>query len=247
MSITRIISRLDLKNNNVVKGFHLEGWRPVGDPLDLAKNYYKNNVDEIIYLDSVASLFSRDKILSVLRKSCQDIFVPIGIGGGIRSIDDARQILENGADKLLINTYFVKNPKAISEFVSTFGSQSILLSIQSKKIKDEWYVFTESGRENSGKKVIDWIKQADKSGVGEILVTSIDNDGLGEGFDVDIIEKIKNITNLPFVIGGGFGKLEHLIEINNYNLSGISIAKQFHNKKYKPSDLKKFLKNLSYE
>ena len=247
MSTPRIISRLDLKNDYVVKGFHLEGWRPVGDPLELAKLYYDNNVDEIIFLDSVASLFSRDKILSILKKSCKNIFVPIGIGGGIRSIEDARQILENGADKVLINTFFVENPNSISKFVSVFGSQSILLSIQSKKINNEWYVFTESGRENSGKKVLDWIKQVDKLGVGELLITSIDNDGLSKGFDVDIVNKIKQVTDLPFIIGGGFGKLDHLKEIKDYDLSGISVAKEFHNKKYKPNDLKNYYKNLNYE
>ena len=138
MNSLRIVSRIDLKNDNVIKGFHLEGWKKLGRPINFAKKYYLNGADEIIFIDSVASLFSRDKILNILKESSKKIFIPIGIGGGIKTIEDARQILNNGADKIVVNTAFVKNPMLIKKFVKTFGSQSIMLSIQAKKRKQDF-------------------------------------------------------------------------------------------------------------
>ena len=229
MKPPRIISRLDIKNENVVKGYQLEGWKTVGDPVKLAKKYYEDGVDEIVVLDSVASLFSRNKTLDIIDKCCNNIFIPIAVGGGIKSISDAREILEAGADKIVINTAFVKNRNLIKEFVHIFGSQSIVLSIQAKKIKDNWYVFSESGRENSGISVLDWISEAEQKGIGEILITFIDSEGLGKGFDIDLISKVKNITNLPIIIGGGFLKVDHLLKVKHFNVSGVSIAQAFHN------------------
>jgi cyclase len=239
MNSLRIISRIDLKNDNVIKGFQLEGWKTLGNPLKFAKKYYLKGADEIVFIDSVASLFSRDKILSILKKSSKEIFIPIAIGGGIKNINDAKQILNNGADKVIVNTAFVKEPNLIKKFVNTFGSQSIMLSIQTKKRdKNNWEVFTESGREKSGKEVASWISQAEKLGVGELLITSIDNEGLGTGLDLDLYKKVKKITNLPIIAGGGFGNFDQLNEIKKINLSGISIAQLFHYNKETPISVK---------
>ncbi|OUX35850.1 MAG: imidazole glycerol phosphate synthase subunit HisF [Candidatus Pelagibacter sp. TMED273] len=240
MNSLRIVSRIDLKNDNVIKGFHLEGWKKLGRPINFAKKYYLNGADEIIFIDSVASLFSRDKILNILKESSKKIFIPIGIGGGIKTIEDARQILNNGADKIVVNTAFVKNPMLIKKFVKTFGSQSIMLSIQAKKRKqDFWEVFTEAGREKSGKEVRAWIKYAEKLGVGELLVTSVDNEGLGKGIDLELFKEIKKITNLPIIAGGGFGNLKQIKDIKKLNISGISIAQLFHYNAETPNSIKK--------
>ncbi len=239
MNPLRIIARIDLKNEDVVKGFQLEGWKKVGVPLEFAEKYYKCGADELMFIDTVASLFSREKILRILNQATKNIFIPITIGGGIKNLKDAKEILNNGADKIAVNTAFVKNPNLIRQFVETFGSQSVLLSVQAKKKTDkEWEVFMESGRENSKKNVFDWIKLCEKLGVGEILVTSIDNEGLKKGLDLELYKIIKKITNLPLIAGGGFGDLAQLNLIKKINLSGISVARIFHEDIETPNDLK---------
>ena len=240
MNSPRVIARLDIKNNFVVKGIQFEGWEKIGNPIELAIKYYTNGADELVFIDNVSSLFSQKSMLDILKNSLKKIFIPIGIGGGIKKIEDAKKILFTGADKIIINTAFLKNPNLIKLFVNTFGSQSIILSIQAKKFSNStWMAYMEAGRENGKKEVLKWIKEAESLGVGELLVTSIDNEGLKKGLDLELYKKIKKITNLPIIAGGGFnGSSKDINSLKSFNLSGISIARLFHENKITPNKLK---------
>ena len=245
MNFFRVISRIDLKNEFVVKGFHLEGWRRVGDPLSLASNYYNSNIDEIFFIDSVASLFSREKIIDILKNVCKKIFIPITIGGGIKNLSDVSDLFDFGADKVAINTAAILEPGFIKKIADMYGSQAVIVSIQAKKNnKNSWDVFIDSARENTKIDVFEWVKKAESLGAGELLLTSIDNDGCENGFDTELCRKIKSITNLPIIIGGGFGNCGHIKEIKDYNLSGVSIASAFHYNKISPQILKDQIKKL---
>ena len=157
----RIVARLDIKNENLIKGIHLEGLRKLGDPNKFAKEYYDDGVDEIIYMDSVASLYGRNSLENILEKTVKNVFVPITAGGGIRTVNDARKMLLNGADKVAINSAAIKNPKLVSELANTFGSQSIVVSIEAKNIGDnKWEAYIDNGREKTGKDVFEWIEQS---------------------------------------------------------------------------------------
>ena len=242
MNKIRIIPRIDLKNNDVVKGYHLEGWKKIGDPIELAHYYYNNYCDEIIFIDSVASLFSRKKIIRIIKELSKSVFVPITIGGGIRSMNDVDDMFHVGADKIAINTVCFDNIEIIRHISKKYGSQSIVLSIQAKKFQNnKWLAFKEAARDNTHIEVKDWIKKCENIGVGELLITSIDNDGCENGLDLNLYEQVKKITNLPIIAGGGFGSLQDITEIKKLNLSGIAIAKMFHSKKISPFDIKKFL------
>ena len=242
MNKIRIIARIDLKNNDVVKGFHLEGWKKIGDPIELAFNYYNNNCDEIIFIDSVASLFSRKKIISIIKELSKSIFVPITIGGGIRSMNDVDDMFQVGADKVALNTVCFDKIEIIKEISKKYGSQSIVLSVQAKKFENNtWYAFKEAARDNTHIEVKDWIKKCEDIGIGELLITSIDNDGCENGLDFDLYKEVKKITNLPIIAGGGFGSLNDVVKTKKLNLSGIAIAKMFHSKKISPFEIKKFL------
>ena len=207
----RIVARLDIKNENLIKGIHLEGLRKLGDPNKFAKEYYDDGVDEIIYMDSVASLYGRNSLENILEKTVKNVFVPITAGGGIRTVNDARKMLLNGADKVAINSAAIKNPKLVSELANTFGSQSIVVSIEAKNIGDnKWEAYIDNGREKTGKDVFEWIEQSISLGAGEILITSIDRDGTSRGFDLDLVKNISNFSSVPTIVSGGMGKLSDL-------------------------------------
>ena len=239
----RIIARLDIKNENLIKGIHLEGLRKLGNPNEFAKNYYDDGIDEIIYMDSVASLYGRNSLESILEKTVKNVFVPITAGGGIRSVNDAKKMLLNGADKVAINSAAIKNPKLISELANTFGSQSIVISIEAKNIGDEkWEAYIDNGREKTGKNVFDWTKQAIELGAGEILITSIDKEGTLRGFDFDLAQKISKYSSVPIIISGGMSKvsdIEKLLEESK--IDAVAIAAFIHYKKMKISEIKKKL------
>tara|TARA_B100001121_G_scaffold178683_1_gene155949 strand:+ start:1387 stop:2139 length:753 start_codon:yes stop_codon:yes gene_type:complete len=248
MNLFRIISRIDLKNEFVVKGFHLEGWRKVGDPLTLANNYYDNNIDEIFFIDSVASLFSREKIIDILKNVCREIFIPITIGGGIKNLNDVNDLFNFGADKVAINTAAILEPDFIKKIANVYGSQAVIVSIQAKKnYKNSWDVFIDSARENTKIDVFEWVKKAERLGAGELLITSIDNEGCGNGFDTELCRKVKSVTNLPIIIGGGFGDSNHIAAIKDYNLSGASIASAFHYNKISPKTLKNQIEKIGFK
>tara|TARA_B100001093_G_scaffold295489_1_gene281800 strand:+ start:8698 stop:9441 length:744 start_codon:yes stop_codon:yes gene_type:complete len=243
----RIIARLDIKNEFLIKGINLEGLRKIGKAKEEAINYYKKNIDEMVYIDTVASLYSRGAIVDILRESVKNIFVPITVGGGIKSLDDAINYFEHGADKIFINTAAVSEPRLIDELVKHFGKANITLSVEAKEVeKNIFNVYTSSGRDNSGKKVDEWIKEAIDRGVGEIFLTSVDNDGLQNGFDLKLIDYALNVSSVPIVISGGFGKLSDLDNLNQ-DLSGIAIGSALHYKKVSINEIKNKISELGFK
>ena len=187
----RIIPRLDIKGPNLVKGIHLEGFRVLGKPEDFAKLYYEQGADELIYQDTVASLYQRNSLSEIISRTIKDVFIPITVGGGIRSLNDINKVLRAGADKVCINTSAINNPEFIKEASREFGSSTIVVAIEVCLEKDEKYLaYTDNGREFTGKEVQAWAKEIENRGAGEILLTSIDNEGTGKGFDLELINLI---------------------------------------------------------
>jgi imidazole glycerol-phosphate synthase subunit HisF len=213
MRRTRLIARLDIKGPNLIKGIHLEGLRVIGSPNEYALKYYKQGADELIYMDCVASLYGRNSLDDIIQRAVRDVFVPITVGGGIRSVEDATNILRCGADKVAINTAAVANPKLISNISRYFGSQCMVLSIEAKQLgPDQWEVYTDNGRERTGLDVIDWAKKGVDLGAGEILLTSVDREGTRKGFDTPLIRAVTQEVSVPVIASGGMGKPEDLID-----------------------------------
>tara|TARA_B100000242_G_C43008536_1_gene468822 strand:+ start:307 stop:1056 length:750 start_codon:yes stop_codon:yes gene_type:complete len=237
----RIIARLDIKNSNLIKGINFEGLRIVGNPNKHAVEYYKKGVDEIIFMDVVASLYGRNNLTDIINSATKDIFIPITVGGGVRSIKDAEKIFLAGADKIAINTAAVKNPNLIEDLSKKFGSQSIVLSVEAKKKdKGNWEVYTENGRQETGLDVIKWTKIATEKGVGEILLTSVDMEGTKKGFDFDLIKKVSNNVNVPIIASGGFGKPNDMLKAHlDCSADAVAIADAFHFKRVKIEDLRR--------
>ena len=207
----RLIARLDIKGPNLIKGIHLEGLRVLGDPQEYASKYYLQGADELIYIDIVASLYGRSKLPEIVSRTVEHIFVPLTVGGGIRNIDDVKELLRAGADKVAINTAAVQRPELISEVSRRFGSQCMVLSVEAKKQSDDmWEVYTDSGREKTGMDVVEWVKEGVAKGAGEILLTSIDCEGTRKGFDIELIQKVTQAVNIPVIASGGMGCVEHL-------------------------------------
>ena len=206
----RLIARLDVKAPNLVKGIQLEGLRKLGDPNEFALKYYKQGIDEIYYEDIVASLYERNSLLEIIEKTTENIFVPITVGGGLRSIDDVSAVLRVGADKVAVNTAAIKRPSIISEIAQRFGSQCIVLSIQAKQQGDGWEAYYDNGREHSGRDAVEWARQGEDLGAGEILLTSVDREGTAKGFDLELIQAITDEVNVPVIASGGMGNLSDL-------------------------------------
>ncbi|MFC5401725.1 imidazole glycerol phosphate synthase subunit HisF [Cohnella soli] len=213
MGKLRLVARMDIKGPNLIKGVHLEGLRVVGDPQQFARRYYEAGIDEIIYMDAVASLYERNSLSDIVSYTAQNVFIPITVGGGIRSTDDAKSLLRAGADKVAVNTAATRNPQLISDIATTFGSQCMVLSIEAKKLADhKWEVYIENGRERTGLDVVEWAKLGVERGAGEILLTSVDQEGTRKGFDVELIRAVSTAVPIPVVASGGMGTLEHLKE-----------------------------------
>jgi cyclase len=210
----RLIARLDIKGPNLIKGVHLEGLRVIGSPSEYAQRYYRQGADEFIYMDCVASLYGRNNLSHIIESAAQNIFVPITVGGGIRSVDDATHLLRCGADKVAVNTAVVSNPNLITEIARRFGSQCMVLSIEAKQIAHErWEVYTDNGRERTGLDVIAWVKKGVSLGAGEILLTSVDREGTRKGFDVALVKAVTQEVTVPVIASGGMGTPQHLIEV----------------------------------
>lgn len=209
----RLIARMDIKGPNLIKGVHLEGLRVIGSPQEYALKYYLQGADELIYMDSVASLYGRNHLGDIISLAARDVFVPMTVGGGIRSVEDATQILRAGADKVAVNTAALDNPSLISGIAKRFGSQCMVLSVEAKKIgPNQWEAFSANGRERSGKDVVQWVKEAVMLGAGEILLTSIDREGTRKGFDVELIRAVTSVVSVPVIASGGMGKSEDLVD-----------------------------------
>ena len=225
----RLIARLDIKNENVIKGIHLEGLRVVGNPNQLALKYYDAGIDEIIFMDAVASLYDRNNLFHIIEQACSDIFIPIAVGGGIRTVEDVSAALAAGADKVVINTGAVRDINFIKEAAQKFGSQCIVGSIEAKKIGSQWQAYIDNGREPTGKEVIEWAKILAENGVGEIVITSIDQEGTGRGFDLELISKINENVRRPIVISGGYSKQQHLKDLLEVSVpSAVAFASVLH-------------------
>lgn len=209
----RLIARLDVKAPNLIKGIHLEGVRVVGEPHVFARRYSEAGIDEIIYMDAVASLYGRNSLTDLVRQTAADVFIPMTVGGGLRSVEDVRAMLHAGADKVAINTAAVARPELISEVAEQFGSQCMVLSVEAKRRPGGWEVYTDGGREHSGRDVIDWVKQASSLGIGEILLTSIDQEGTKRGYDVELTRAVCDAVSVPVIASGGMGTTQHLVDV----------------------------------
>ncbi len=241
MEYLRIIPRLDIKSGNLIKGINLEGLRVLGDPNKFALEYYNQNADELLFMDVVATLYGRNNLEKTIREISKDIFIPITVGGGIRNIDDASRMFENGADKIALNTAVLNNNKLLEDLVKKFGSQNIIVSIEAKNISEKlWHAYTHNGREKTNINVIDWIKKINLIGAGEILLTSIDKEGMRKGFDVKLAQEASKSSKIPLIISGGMGSLEHLKDIVNM-VDAICVADALHYKRYSIHDIKSFL------
>ena len=245
MNKKRIIARLDVKNDFVIKGIHLEGLRKIGNPNEMAKKYYLQGIDEILFIDAVAAYYDRNSLTEIIRKACKDVFVPITVGGGIRTLEDIQIALNAGADKVAINTKAVQNPNFIKEASKVFGSQCIVSSIEAKQIsKNKWEVYTDNGREPSGKNVIDWVQEVENLGAGEILITSIDKEGTKKGFDIELNNLVSKIVNIPIISSGGAGCNSDVSDVFlNTDIDAVSIASLFHYELESIFNLKNFLYN----
>jgi cyclase len=209
----RLIARLDIKGPNLIKGIHLEGLRVIGSPNEHALRYYQQGADELIYMDCVASLYGRNSLRDIVKSAAENVFVPMTVGGGIRSVDDAAELLRCGADKVAVNTAAVATPELISEIAHRFGSQCMVLSVEAKQVmQDRWEVFTDNGRERTGLDVVAWVKRGVSLGAGEILLTSVDREGTRKGFDIPLVRAVTQAVSVPVIASGGMGKAEDLIE-----------------------------------
>jgi cyclase len=211
---TRFIPRLDIKGPNLIKGIQLEGLRVVGDPQAFSRLYYEQGADELLYVDVVASLYGRNSLHEIIKRTARDVFVPLTVTGGIRSTDDVREILRAGADKVGINTAVTKRPQLIQEVARKFGSQCMVLSIEAKRLgPNRWEAFTDNGREPTGMDVLDWVRRAVELGAGEILLTSIDQEGTREGFDCELVRAVSSIVSVPVIASGGMGKASDAVQV----------------------------------
>ena len=244
----RIIPCLDVKSGRVVKGINFVSLKDAGDPVEQAKIYSDGGADEICFLDITASNENRDTIYDVVEKTSKKCFVPLTVGGGVRSVEDISKLLNCGADKVSINTAAVNDKEVIVESTKKFGSQCIVVAIDAKKNEDMWEIYTHGGRNKTGIDAIEFAKKIEASGAGEILLTSMDKDGTKSGYDVDLLKTITNNTNIPVIASGGVGTLDHLYDgIVKGGASAVLAASIFHYGEYKIKDAKEYLnsKNVS--
>lgn len=244
MKKVRLIARLDIKGPNLIKGVHLEGLKVIGSPNEYALKYYEQGADELIYMDSVASLYGRNHLGEIIKDAAKEIFIPMTVGGGIRSVEDATEILRSGADKVAINTAAVANPALITQLAEKFGSQCVVLSIEAKNNSNgHWEVLTENGRERSGLDVVEWAIQGCSNGAGEILLTSIDMEGTKKGFDNELLKAVSSQVEIPVIASGGMGKLSDAVDaIEKGEANAVAMADILHYGKATFSEVREELK-----
>jgi imidazole glycerol-phosphate synthase subunit HisF len=245
----RFISRLDIKDQHVIKSINFEGLRKVGLAKDFALKYYNENIDEIFYIDAVSSLFNKKFVRNFLQMACEKIRVPVTVGGGIKNADQAKKILKSGADKIAINTAAVKSPDLLKKLSDLIGSQSVVSYIEAKKNESNktWEVCINNGKENTGIDVMRWVEIVQKKGAGELLVTSVDKEGTEKGFENDLYSKLSKNVDVPMIASGGCGKIKDILEISkNICVDGIAISSVLHFDKLKINEIKKFFKNKNF-
>ena len=229
MAGLRIIPRLDVKGDNLIKGIRLEGLRVVGDPHEFALRYYAQGADEVIFMDIVASLYQRNNLTSIIARAADQIYIPITVGGGIRSLNDVHAMLRSGADKVAINTAAIARPELISEVSNRFGSQCMVLSVEAKRTSPKtWEAYTDNGREHTGLDVVEWIERAVKLGAGEVLLTAVDQEGTRKGLDIELMRAVNARVSVPVIASGGFGDPLDLKRASDVGASAVAIADALH-------------------
>jgi len=230
MKTVRIIPRLDIKGPSLVKGIHLEGLRVLGKPADFAKYYYEHGADELMFMDVVASLYERNSLHDIISETAKSIFIPITVGGGLRTITDIKEVLRAGADKVCLNTAAIKNPNLIKEATRIFGSSTIVVAIEAiKESNGNYLAYTDNGREYTGIDVFEWAQRVAELGAGEIVITSVDREGTGQGFDLELTSKITNLVGIPVIAHGGAGNENHVVDVlKDGNISSAMISSLFH-------------------
>lgn len=244
----RLIARLDINNEYVIKGKYLEGLRKVGKPYELAYDYYIQGIDEIIFLDAVASLYDRNSLTDVIKRSCRDVFVPIAVGGGIRTIYDIKLALNAGADKVAINTQAIKNIGFVKQAVEIFGSQAIIGSVVAFRSSNGWEAYMDNAKHKTGRNALEWAEELQDAGVGELLLTSMNKDGLMAGFDINLIRLVSGTVNVPVIACSGAGTPQHIAEVcEKTDCDAVAVASMLHYNKSSVLDIKKHLHSLNIE
>ena len=238
---TRLIAKLEIKSENVVKPIHFEGLKVIGSPTKLARKYYDDGIDELLLIDIVSSLYQRSINYNLIKDISKKIFIPITVGGGIKSVKQISDLLEHGADKISINSFALQTkPNFINQAVKRFGSQCITVNIDAKKIGNNWNCISDGGRVYSDKNVIDWMREVEDRGAGEILLQSLDTDGTMNGFDLELLIKIKDVVNIPIIISSGAGNIDHIKKLKKkINPDAICVSSVLHYKKLKIENIKK--------
>lgn len=241
MTNKRIIARLDVKAPNLIKGINLEGLRKIGDPSKHALTYYNAGLDEILYMDIVASLYDRSGIFDIVKYTSENIFVPITAGGGLRNLSDVEQMMRSGADKVAINTAAIRNPSLISEISRKYGSQCMVLSVEAKKVGPEkWEAYTDNGREKTGLDVLEWVAQAITLGAGEILLTSVDKEGTRKGMDIALLKYVSEAVSVPVIASGGAGSPDDIVaSFHEGKVDAVAIADMLHYDRHNYGDIRK--------
>lgn len=235
----RLIARLDVKGPNLIKGIHLEGLRVMGDPQEYATRYYRQGADELLYIDIVASLYGRNSLGDIVSRAARDVFVPLTVGGGLRSIDDVRSMLRAGADKVAINTAALRRPELVTEVAERFGSQCMVVGIEAKRNgPGKWECFTDNGREYTGIDVVEWCKRAATLGAGEILLTSVDQEGTRKGFDTALVAAVTGAVSIPVIASGGLGTPEHMTQAFAAGADAIAMADALHYNRLTIADIR---------
>jgi cyclase len=226
----RIIPKLDIKGPNLVKGIHFEGLRVMGKPEDFARYYYQHGADELIYMDAVASLYGRNSLLEIVERTSREIFIPLCVGGGLRSVEDIRAVLRAGADKVSLNTAAIQNPELIRTAARMFGSSTVVVSIEAiRHAAGQYEAFVEYGRQETGVDALEWAQRAEALGAGELMVTSINQEGTGEGFDLELTRRMAESVSIPVIAAGGAGSLQQVAQvIQEGKADAVSIASLLH-------------------
>lgn len=238
----RIIPCLDVKDGRVVKGTNFVGLRDAGDPVEVAKAYDQQKADEIVFLDITASHEKRGIIIDIVKRTAEQVFMPLTVGGGIKRIEDIRQLLNAGADKVSMNTSAVENPRLVEESAKCFGSQCIVVAIDAKKSKNGWEIYTHGGRTPTGKDAVQWAREVEKSGAGEILLTSMDADGTKNGYDLPLTKAVCDAVHIPVIASGGAGTLEHFFDVFDQTSADAALAASiFHYNEIPIQQVKEYL------
>ncbi|HSV44330.1 MAG TPA: imidazole glycerol phosphate synthase cyclase subunit [Ramlibacter sp.] len=225
----RLIARLDIKGPNLIKGIQLEGLRVVGDPHAHAVRYYQQGADELLFIDIVASLYQRNNLSDIIKRAADQVYVPITVGGGIRSLADVATMMMSGADKVAINTAAIARPELVTEVARRYGSQCMVLSVEAKRVAlGRWEAYTDNGRERTGRDVVAWVREAVERGAGEVLLTSVDQEGTRKGFDLPLVQAVCDAVGVPVTASGGFGAAEHLAAIAATGVSAVAVADALH-------------------